>query len=203
MVFVRVVVQAIAQNHPEGPFEITDEQYGACRGFLANFNTTYSLNYDLLLYWVLMHTEMEPAINNDDGFRTPEDEEDADYVTWEVENTDRQNIFYLHGALHFFDEPRKDDENPPQHVSQQGIPQLREDLSIQQPRRHAMTLGMSTYSSDAVHILTDKNPTHSVDFRLSRGRESRGGSFSGDLPLLCRASASQECVPEKATRFRH
>jgi len=46
-----VLVQAIAQNHPEGPFDITDEQYGACRRFLANFDTTYTLNYDLLLYW--------------------------------------------------------------------------------------------------------------------------------------------------------
>ncbi len=30
-----VLVQAISQNHPEGPFEITDEQYGACRRFLS------------------------------------------------------------------------------------------------------------------------------------------------------------------------
>jgi hypothetical protein len=97
-----VLVQAIAQNHPEGPFEVTDEQYGACRRFLANFDTTYTLNYDLLLYWALMHSEIDPAVRSDDGFRTPEDEE-ADYVTWEVENTDRQNIFYLHGALHVFD----------------------------------------------------------------------------------------------------
>jgi hypothetical protein len=96
-----VLVQAIAQNHPDGPFDITDEQYGACRRFLANFNITYTLNYDLLLYWAIMHTELEPAMRSDDGFRTPEDAA-ADYVTWEVENT-RQNIFYLHGALHVFD----------------------------------------------------------------------------------------------------
>jgi hypothetical protein len=49
-----------------------------------------------------MHSEIKPAVRSDDGFRTPEDEA-ADYVTWEVENTDRQNIFYLHGALHLFD----------------------------------------------------------------------------------------------------
>jgi hypothetical protein len=97
-----VLVQAIAQNHPEGPWEITDEQYGACRRFLGNFDTIYTLNYDLLLYWALMHSEIQPEIESDDGFRTPEDEE-ADYVTWEVENTDGQTIFYLHGALHMFD----------------------------------------------------------------------------------------------------
>jgi hypothetical protein len=97
-----VLVQAIAQNHPEGPFELNDEQYGSCRKFLSNFKTIYTLNYDLLLYWALMHTEIKPMIKNDDGFRTPEDRA-AEYVSWVVENTDSQNVFYLHGALHVFD----------------------------------------------------------------------------------------------------
>ena len=49
-----------------------------------------------------MQQELEPALNSDDGFRTPDDGPE-DYVTWEVEKTDGQNIFYLHGALHIFD----------------------------------------------------------------------------------------------------
>jgi len=97
-----VLVEAISQNHPDGPFEITDDQYGACRRFLSNFDHKYTMNYDLLLYWALMHEEIEPRVECDDGFRTPEDR-DADYVTWEVEKTDAQNVFYLHGALHIFD----------------------------------------------------------------------------------------------------
>ena len=28
---------------------------------------------------------------------------DAEYVTWEPENTYQQNVYYLHGALHIFD----------------------------------------------------------------------------------------------------
>jgi hypothetical protein len=97
-----VLVHAIAQNHPEGPFEISDEQYAACRRFLSNYRHIYTVNYDLLLYWALMHTEIEPRLTNDDGFRTP-DAGAAEYVTWEVEKTDAQNVFYLHGALHLFD----------------------------------------------------------------------------------------------------
>jgi len=97
-----VLVLAIAQNHPEGTFEISDEHAVACRAFLAPFKHIYSINYDLLLYWVLMRSEILPVVQCDDGFRAPEDR-NAEYVTWEVENTDRQNVFYLHGALHIFD----------------------------------------------------------------------------------------------------
>src|SRR5258705_74301 len=49
-----------------------------------------------------MHNELPPPLTHDDGFRTPE-EGPATYVTWDVERTDQQNIFYLHGALHLFD----------------------------------------------------------------------------------------------------
>lgn len=38
----------------------------------------------------------------DDGFRMPEDGR-TDFVSWNVENTHDQNVFYLHGALHLFD----------------------------------------------------------------------------------------------------
>jgi hypothetical protein len=97
-----VLASAIAQNHPERPGDIDDAAYVRCKQFLANFHRIYTVNYDLLLYWALMHTELEPAVACDDGFRTPEDRA-ADYVTWEVEKTDRQNVFYLHGALHLYD----------------------------------------------------------------------------------------------------
>ena len=63
-----VLVQAIAQNHPEFPAAIADDQYRGCRVFLANFANIYTLNYDLLLYWALMHDELPPAVPCDDGF---------------------------------------------------------------------------------------------------------------------------------------
>lgn len=97
-----VLVQAIATSHPERPSDIPLEKYAACRAFLAHFNYIYSFNYDLLLYWALMQDEIEPALAHDDGFRTP-DEGPEEYVTWDVEKTNRQNIHYLHGALHIFD----------------------------------------------------------------------------------------------------
>lgn len=98
-----VLASAIAQNHPERPADITDEQYRACRDFLNNFKSVYTLNYDLLLYWTIMQSEVGQALTlGDDGFRTP-DEGETEYVTWDVEKTDEQDVFYLHGALHLYD----------------------------------------------------------------------------------------------------
>lgn len=96
-----VLVNAIADSHPEHPFQIADEEYQSARVFLSNFTRYYSLSYDLLLYWTAMQ-DLEPTLTFDDGFRTP-DTGPAEYVTWEVEKTDSQVAHYLHGALHIFD----------------------------------------------------------------------------------------------------
>jgi hypothetical protein len=98
-----VLASAIAQNHPERPSDITNEQYAASRRFLNHFKSIYTLNYDLLLYWTIMQREADQVLTlGDDGFRTPDDGE-AEYVTWDVEKTDDQDVFYLHGALHLYD----------------------------------------------------------------------------------------------------
>ena len=97
-----ILVSTIATSHPEYPGEIATEAYEQCRRFLEHFSNIYTLNYDLLLYWVLMQQELAPVISCDDGFRTPEEGETT-YVTWEPDAVRSQNVFYLHGALHLFD----------------------------------------------------------------------------------------------------
>ncbi len=96
-----ILVRAIASNHPHRPDEITDEQYSNCRAFLSHFDRKYSLNYDILLYWTLMHDELPPELARDDGFRHPECDDEATYVTWQDGNS--ADVYYLHGALHLFD----------------------------------------------------------------------------------------------------
>ena len=129
-----LLVQAIAGKHPERPSDITGSQYQSCRAFLAHFGGEsrnlkptggkdlrgcyYSLNYDMLLYWTLLHAEVinwnssDPLasiiettekIDHDDGFRAPDDDPDAAYVTWDGEEAHSQSVFYLHGALHLYD----------------------------------------------------------------------------------------------------
>jgi hypothetical protein len=108
------LIQAVAGRHPARPNDIADERYFACRTFLSYFvgeNTDgkiYTMNYDLLLYWALMHEEEDPteriALNHDDGFRKDQKDYDAPYVEWQGEGAAHgQNIHYLHGALHLFD----------------------------------------------------------------------------------------------------
>lgn len=97
-----LLATTIANSHPDRPGDITTAQYQACRRFLYHFQTVYTVNYDLLLYWALMQQELEPSIDFDDGFRQPDDGPE-DYVTWDVQKTGTQNIHYLHGALHIFD----------------------------------------------------------------------------------------------------
>jgi hypothetical protein len=98
-----LLATTIAKNHPNRPHDVAADAYRACREFLSRFNgKIYSLNYDLLLYWALMQTEIGPSVESDDGFRQPDDGP-AEYVTWDPAGTGDQRIFYLHGALHLFD----------------------------------------------------------------------------------------------------
>ena len=109
-----ILIQTVASNHPNVPNEITDEQFWACRKFLSHFlgdtnkdGKVYTLNYDLLLYWALMHEDMgfEAPIDlaTNDGFGRDEDTE-PEYVNWMGESgAHTQRVHYLHGALHLFD----------------------------------------------------------------------------------------------------
>lgn len=97
------LAQAIASSHPDRPSKIKDAEFSACRAFLSHFDNIYTLNYDLLLYWALMHSDGDNLnIVCNDGFHQPEDGPE-DYVVWEVGDAGSQNVFYMHGALHVFD----------------------------------------------------------------------------------------------------
>lgn len=110
-----LLIETIAENHPPLPSEVEEQKVKACRKFLSNFlykdsrSKVYSLNYDLLLYWTLMHSleEEDFQLSHIDGFgREAWFEEGQSYVsdvlTWDGTSTN-QNIHYLHGALHLFD----------------------------------------------------------------------------------------------------
>jgi hypothetical protein len=111
-----ILISTVAGNHPVAPYDIDEGEIWACRKFLAYFLSeggrgghVFTLNYDLLLYWVLMN-EGNPFISNPvklnrgDSFGNDEDIPEAEYVVWQGETAAyKANIFYLHGALHLFD----------------------------------------------------------------------------------------------------
>ena len=109
-----ILLTTIAANHPDVPGDIPDEKFWACRQFLNYFigpagkGQIFTLNYDLLLYWTLMHDDDEMdtplQLNANDGFGNDEDDPDADYVVWQGETGAHDaKIHFLHGALHLFD----------------------------------------------------------------------------------------------------
>ncbi|NQU71469.1 MAG: DUF4917 family protein [Rhodospirillales bacterium] len=99
-----ILVNAIARRHPDRPRNVSEDEYAACRRFLSHFikSKIYTLNYDVLLYWTLMHEDVDDLdLKCDDGFRAPEDDVDAPYVTWQDSHS--PSVYFLHGALHLFD----------------------------------------------------------------------------------------------------
>jgi hypothetical protein len=106
------LLSAVKALHPAHVFAVPEEQSLACSAFLSKFLTTggsiYSTNYDLLLYWILMRNEIANHtdgfgrdLENSDEFPKPEDQEWSE-LRW-GRNRETQNVFYLHGALPFFD----------------------------------------------------------------------------------------------------
>ena len=107
------LLDAVKALHPEHVFKVPEEQSKQCASFLKTFldsgGNVYSTNYDLLLYWVLMRNSVVNHVdgcgreleNSSDEFIPAEDQVWSD-LTW-GKYRDKQNIFYLHGALPFFD----------------------------------------------------------------------------------------------------
>lgn len=107
------LLHAVKTLHPEHVFKIPEEQGKVCANFLKGFLDTggnvYSTNYDLLLYWVLMRNSVLNHVdgcgreleNSSDEFVPPEEQIWSD-LTW-GKYREKQNVFYLHGALPFFD----------------------------------------------------------------------------------------------------
>lgn len=106
------LLKSVKELHPEHVYMVPEAKSAACANFIRPFldsgGQVFTTNYDLLLYWVLMRQETAKHI---DGFgrelenplevQRGESEQWSDLV-WGPNQT-KQNIHYLHGALHLFD----------------------------------------------------------------------------------------------------
>ncbi len=100
----KYLVDVVTNNHPNLPTDITEHKYRSAINFIKNYTKIYTLNYDLLLYWVTMkYLELvekgiiKKSIDVTDGFANGNKEDEY------VEFLGEPNILYLHGGLHIFD----------------------------------------------------------------------------------------------------
>lgn len=89
------LITAIHAVHPGIQFEIPADQRDACAVFLKRFDRIFTLNYDLLLYWVIVHAA---AARFSDGFGRGETVDGFRKFS----DSANFNTYYLHGALHLF-----------------------------------------------------------------------------------------------------
>jgi len=94
------LIVAVGASHPpsfvqprtQTEREQLDERVANCRTFLRGFNKVFSLNYDLLLYWVRCH--QRPNLGRDSFTRL-----DDDLVFSPSDNAD---FFFPHGSLFIY-----------------------------------------------------------------------------------------------------
>lgn len=90
------LISTITKTHPSFPYDIEDSKYVAARRFLSGFSNIFTVNYDLLMYWARNKEKLAPIeFQSDDGFRKNR--------VWVGKGTE-QNVFFLHGGLHLYDE---------------------------------------------------------------------------------------------------
>jgi hypothetical protein len=92
---------ALVSNHIPTSDHVVADKYSSCRSWLSTFERCFTINFDLLPYWVGARSrELHYSQQLRDGFGVHDF-----YSSLRVHpssNTGRQNLFYLHGAMHLF-----------------------------------------------------------------------------------------------------
>lgn len=106
------LVDAVKSLHPDHVFQVPEEQIQSCHKFLEPYlaygSNIFTTNYDILLYWTLMRGGVRNAVDGfgyemvNPGEEDPNLQQWFETLTWGP-NVSSQNIHYLHGALHLFD----------------------------------------------------------------------------------------------------
>lgn len=94
------LVHAVRVTHPEHREDIAN-QIPACVKFFSQFDTIFTLNYDLLLYWVILDNTKQFQ----DGFGLAKE---RNGFLWHFRPDAHCNVYNLHGGLHLF--KAEDDE---------------------------------------------------------------------------------------------
>ncbi|NNG03492.1 MAG: DUF4917 family protein [Inquilinus sp.] len=97
------LIHAVREVHPGIRFDVPEQQQTACAEFLSNYSKVFTLNYDLLLYWVVLHGARD---HHSDGFGLGE----ANGGFRKFSEDAHCSVYFLHGALHLFLDQQQDTE---------------------------------------------------------------------------------------------
>lgn len=90
--------EAIVKVHPEHTGKIEEDQKKSCFNFLNLFENIFTVNYDLLLYWVIMTQEGQDKFGD---YFTKEEDTPEGHCEFVI-GSHGKHIHFLHGALHLF-----------------------------------------------------------------------------------------------------
>lgn len=93
------LAQAIVSVHPEKTTEIPEQNKVQCLNFLQQFDDIFTVNYDLLTYWVLLH---DPELKFWDYFNRDSQTPDNYCEYFKDWSKSDKHIYNLHWALHLF-----------------------------------------------------------------------------------------------------
>ena len=127
----RILIDVLSELHPENATILDEFNYSHAKSFIKEYKSIFTLNYDLLLNWISLDLEYAKSESNsfnklkvDDGFRRPNGN-----LTF-IENNSEQTIYYLHGALHIFDEDIYINKITSKNGDKSLIQQIKENISF-------------------------------------------------------------------------
>ncbi len=91
------LAEAIVKVHPLNTAAIPPINKVSCHDFISSFADVFTVNYDLLLYWVVMQNS-PPSFG--DCFTREEDTPDELCEYEGSGSKEKKFVYYLHGALH-------------------------------------------------------------------------------------------------------
>lgn len=101
------LVDTITNNHPDKITTLTASESSHCINFIKSYDKIYTLNYDLLLYWVSIllldnkNNIEDLNFNPEDGFINSNDF--PDFLEFNNTGGVSVKLLHLHGGLHLYD----------------------------------------------------------------------------------------------------
>lgn len=93
------LIEAVVSKHLPRPSDVSEDQKRRASAFLIDYHNIFTLNYDLLLYWLCLSSD---ELLKRDGFADDPEDRDADYCVFRRRIGNDPGMYLLHGGLHLY-----------------------------------------------------------------------------------------------------